>query len=626
MEFPKVESTLFERLRRTHKFESDPRVALESERSASSSARDSRDSHGPRTTASPTDSALRYELHSEIGRGGMGAVFKVLDTELHRTLAMKVALCTTQGPQATQYDDGPTLLERFLEEAQVTGQLDHPGIVPLHEVGIDDEGRVYFTMRLVRGKVLSDVFDPARRGEDGWTQERLLVALIRVCEAMAYAHSKGVVHRDLKPANVMVGRFGEVYVMDWGLAKVRGRSGASASRTAHASVSLVRSHRTKNAESTASDAHVTSHGSVFGTPAYMAPEQARSELHRVDERSDIYSLGAILYHMLAGRAPYTRTDTQLSADDIVASVATASPTPLRTLARDVPPELAAITAKAMSREPADRYQDMLALADDLRAFLRGHPVSALPLNAAARAARWVRRNTMVAGALAAITIGAAYAIFRLISVGNEVVRQATIDSTALQARMLEDVNALYSSAVASRVDRTHVQVTHDYAEKAGAIPIPATFLTDLAAKISQHGSGTQMRQYSDYPFRFREPWKMDAFEKNALVTLRNDPTHPVYSFEEVDGRPSLRFAVGRRMEAGCVACHNTHPDSTKTDWKVGEVRGVLEIVRPLDQDVERMKAGLTGTMWYVAGIVGVSLLLSFFFVLRHAMRTKEGRD
>ena len=162
----------------------------------------------------------RYEIEGEIARGGMGAILRVRDPDLRRTLAMKVVL-GAGGPSGPRELD-PISLGRFLEEAQVTGQLDHPGIVPVHELGLDDRGDVYFTMRLVKGREFREIIDLVHRGEEGWALPKALGVLLKACEAMAYAHSKGVVHRDLKPANMMVGKFGEVYVMDWGLARVRG--------------------------------------------------------------------------------------------------------------------------------------------------------------------------------------------------------------------------------------------------------------------------------------------------------------------------------------------------------------------------------------------------------------------
>src|SRR5688572_17822458 len=153
----------------------------------------------------------RYQPRGDIAKGGQGTVVQVWDEDLHRNLAMKVLTGKTAdgpGPQVT-----PRALARFLEEAQVTGQLDHPGIVPIHELGLDGAGRVYFTMKLVKGRTLKEVFQLIEKGEEGWNRTRALSVMLKVCEAMAYAHHKGVVHRDIKPANVMVGRFGEVYVM-----------------------------------------------------------------------------------------------------------------------------------------------------------------------------------------------------------------------------------------------------------------------------------------------------------------------------------------------------------------------------------------------------------------------------
>ncbi|MHC5209558.1 MAG: serine/threonine-protein kinase, partial [Planctomycetota bacterium] len=167
--------------------------------------------------------ASRYTLEGEIARGGMGAIVKVWDEDLRRHLAMKVVLGEADAKPTgrTPVVDERTL-GRFLEEAQVTGQLDHPGVVPVHELGVDATGRVYFTMRLVKGRDLKEIFGLVWRGAEGWSQTRALNVLLKACEALAYAHSKGVVHRDLKPSNIMVGRFGEVYVMDWGLARVLG--------------------------------------------------------------------------------------------------------------------------------------------------------------------------------------------------------------------------------------------------------------------------------------------------------------------------------------------------------------------------------------------------------------------
>jgi serine/threonine protein kinase len=556
-----------------------------------------------------SDRRRKYLSEGIIGRGGMGAVYRVVDTDLKRSLAMKVLLASDEPDRGRKLD--PLVLARFLDEAQVTGQLDHPGIVPLHEVGIDGQGRIYFTMRLVRGHHLGEVFAMAREGKEGWTPERCVGALVKVCEAMAYAHSKGVVHRDLKPQNVMAGRFGEVYVMDWGLAKVRGRTDrATAKDESHAnSMSLVQVGKLRES------GVMTMAGSVFGTPCYMAPEQARGEVERVDAASDVYSLGAMLYHLLCGEAPYLADGARLPAATVLQCVLGGPPPKILAIAKDAPRDLAAICEKAMAREPQQRYGDMLALADDLRAWLAGRPVAARPLSAVARGARFCRRYPLVAASLFALVLGAGFGVSRLTTLGRELVLDATRDAAQHQAEMLEMVNALYAEEVVSRVDRDHVEVTHDWQAKASAIPIPASFLTALAARISSSGD-VVVRHYSDHPFGFRGDADLDDFGREALARLRVAPDTAVERVEPVDGRPVLRYAVARRMAQSCVTCHNEHPDSTKTDWRVGDVRGVLEIQRPLADAERQSRAGVQGTILGMALLVVGLAALGAFALLR----------
>ncbi|MCA9317888.1 MAG: serine/threonine protein kinase, partial [Planctomycetes bacterium] len=182
---------------------------------------------------------------------------------------------------------------RFLEEALVTGQLDHPGVVPVHELGLDPTGRVFFTMKLVRGEDLRAVLGRVHRNEPDWTVPRALGLLLRACEAMAYAHDKHVIHRDLKPGNIMVGRFGEVYVMDWGLARVLGRPDARDLRLRPDVGTTASLHSERHEQASEHSPLVTMDGDVVGTPAYMPPEQARGAIDELSPASDVYALGAI---------------------------------------------------------------------------------------------------------------------------------------------------------------------------------------------------------------------------------------------------------------------------------------------------------------------------------------------
>ena len=211
----------------------------------------------------------RYRLHGEIARGGMGAILRVWDDDLRRPLAMKVILGRAGAPASERTPPVDTReLARFLEEAQVTGQLDHPGIVPVHELGLDSEGRAYFTMKLVKGRDLKGIFDLVFEEREGWNETRALGVILKVCEAMAYAHAKGVVHRDLKPANVMVGNFGEVFVMDWGLARVLGRKDVHDLRLqAEASpISSVKTERHEERLEAPDSPLLTRDGDIVGTP------------------------------------------------------------------------------------------------------------------------------------------------------------------------------------------------------------------------------------------------------------------------------------------------------------------------------------------------------------------------
>ena len=359
--------------------------------------------------ASHRPGSSRYRHRGEIARGGMGAIVEVWDEDLRRRSAKKILL-RGEGSSA---QEGDRSIGRFLEEAQVTAQLEHPGIVPVHELGIDSDGNVYFTMRLVRGRDLKSMFRDMARGRGDWTRTRALGAVLRICEAMAYAHSRGVVHRDLKPANVMVGRFGEVYVMDWGLAHVLSPEEGDAlasnedGQNEHDEDELDRSEiLTDRAEVDArGDSPIlTLDGAVVGTPSFMSPEQARGNTQHVGPRSDVYAVGAILYQLLTGSIPYVVKGVPTTARTIWQRVLEGPPTPIEELADDVAPELTSITERAMARDAARRYADMQELAADLRAYLEGHVVRAHRTGALPEALKWIGRNRVAAVALAALLI------------------------------------------------------------------------------------------------------------------------------------------------------------------------------------------------------------------------------
>ena len=347
----------------------------------------------------------RYDLREEIAHGGMGAVVRVWDRDLERHLAMKVTRGGGVPGTPRSADAESRSLGRFLEEAKVTGQLDHPGIVPVHELGVDREGRCYFTMKLVRGRTFKAIIECVRQGSEGWTMHRALQVMLKVCEALGYAHSKGVIHRDIKPANVMVGRFGEVYLMDWGLARVQGRPDAKDIRLQCFDADRSDEIRSvRHGESENEDAVITMDGHVVGTPAYIPPEQAAGEVDKVGRRSDVYSLGATLYHLLAGAMPYVPRGGYRSANAVLGLVLQGPPKPVSEIAHDVPLELTAICEKAMAREREDRYAGVAELAEDLQAFLEGRTISVYRGGTAWELRKWVSRNRALAVASFAAVI------------------------------------------------------------------------------------------------------------------------------------------------------------------------------------------------------------------------------
>jgi len=354
-------------------------------------------------------SGSRYLLEGEIARGGMGAILRGIDRDLRREVAVKVMLDAQNSRQKA----------RFVEEAQITGQLEHPNIVPVHELGVDEQKRPYFSMKMVRGRSLAQIIEtlrdrPAEATE--YTQGRLVNILVGVCHALAYAHSRGVLHRDLKPANIMVGDFGEVYVMDWGLAKVISgvpealavsEDGKTIADVAALSRAVVTSRDGSNDK--------TLDGTIVGTPAYMAPEQALSQ--PIDQRSDIYALGGILYSVLTLKPP-----VELQCDYMGLLMAVAEghiiPPEKRTPKRagQIPPELSAIAMKALAKEPGLRYESVEAFRRDLELYLEGRAVSAKADSTWEMAVKFVKRNK---GFSAAALVGSV--LLMLVLAGSSVI-------------------------------------------------------------------------------------------------------------------------------------------------------------------------------------------------------------
>ena len=330
-------------------------------------------------TALEIDTSDRYALAEVHAAGGLGRVMRARDRRLHRTVAVKELLQRTPAAEA-----------RFVREALITAQLEHPGIVPVHDAGRWPSGEPYYSMKLVSGRTLRDLIQ-TRKGLD----ERLALIpnALAVAEAIAYAHSRDDIHRDIKPPNVLVGDFGETLVIDWGLAKdLSGRVAEPAVEAMAATAS-------------GSGSLETEVGNVMGTPAYMSPEQARGE--EVDARTDVYSLGALLYEVLTGEPPHLGPSLQV----VLAHAQEGRVVPVEERQPDAHPDLCAVVRKAMARERADRYPTAMEMAADLRRFQTGQLVTARHYSTSALVRRWVgRHRAIVAVVLVALLLLAAVAV------------------------------------------------------------------------------------------------------------------------------------------------------------------------------------------------------------------------
>jgi len=347
----------------------------------------------------------RYAIAGELARGGLGRILRARDRHLDRTVALKEML--GRGGEGER---------RFVREALITARLEHPSIVPVHDAGVADDGAPFYAMKLVGGRPLAEVFAGATTMAD---RLALVPRILAVADAIAYAHSERVIHRDLKPANVLVGEFGETVVIDWGLAKDLEAGEVDDAAATHR---MTASH---------GDDAQTVDGAVLGTPAYMAPEQAVGA--EVDERADVYALGAMLYELLAGAPPHRGK----TLDEVLRKVIAGDLEPLARRAPDVPPDLAAIVAKAMARDPGDRYRTAATLAEDLRRYVTGQLVGVYEYGWTERLRRWVSRHRapVAVGAVAALLLAVlgGFAIQRILHERD----QARAARTVAEARERE---------------------------------------------------------------------------------------------------------------------------------------------------------------------------------------------
>ena len=382
--------------------------------------------------APPAMPPARYQLGSEIARGGMGRVVDATDTRLGRAVAFKEALTSDADS-----------LQRFEREIRITARLEHPSIVPVHDAGDSASGAPFYVMRKVSGQPLERLVAAA---ETLGQRLALIPHIVDSAQAIAHAHGRGIVHRDIKPSNILVGDLGETVVIDWGLAKEIDEPDEPVGRPL---VDLTDTLKTRA-------------GIVYGTPGFMAPEQLRGA--PVDERCDVYALGATLYHLLSRKPPHHAK----TADEMMKAAVASPPTPIRELVDGVPPDLSTIVDKALAHDPTVRYQNARALAEDLQRFLTGQLVASHHYSPLEKLVRLVRKNRGVSAAVLALIVIGAAAVVRIVIERNRADRAAAAaevqraeaehraeELTLAQARYNVDLNPTKAVAMVKPLARRY---------------------------------------------------------------------------------------------------------------------------------------------------------------------------
>jgi len=416
---------------------------------ASANRGDDPGAKGSFSVGASTSAGTRFRILRPYAKGGLGAVSVAQDDELNREVALKEI--------QERFSDDDNSRSRFVLEAEVTGGLEHPGIVPVYGLGQYADGRPFYAMRFIRGDSLQEAADSFHRAEQPNESERslelrkLLGRFVDVCQAIEYAHSRGVLHRDLKPGNIMLGKYGETLVVDWGLAKLKGRDDAK-----------VEGEATLTPRS-GSGSTPTQMGSAIGTPAYMPPEQAAGRLDELGPASDVYSLGGTLYFLLTGRKPIEGE----TIGEVLKQAQTGGFAPPRTIKQDIPRALESVCLRAMATRPEARYASPQALADDIERFLADEPTAAHSEPLVVRTRRWMRKHPKSVAALAAtLSVGLASTILiaAVVSAKNQELAAANTDLDLANTQLTQKNIELEEANEAERLAKEEAETRRQESE------------------------------------------------------------------------------------------------------------------------------------------------------------------